>query len=101
MNWTPCQNLNHDDCRTLGVPWKLDHISVKLVVAGFQVKDWRREGGDTSKEEGREVAWGHHHHTEAMVAGTRQVALPHGECTVPIMHACKNATSHPLLLLAS
>jgi len=31
-----------------------------------------------------------------MVAAALQVAIPHGECIVAIMHASKNATSHLL-----
>lgn len=67
-------------------------------VAGFQVKNRGCEGGNSEEKEGREAAWGHHQHPQAMVAAALQVAIPHGECIVAIMHACKNATSHLLLL---
>jgi hypothetical protein len=66
-------------------------------VAGFQVKNRGCEGRNPSEKEGREAAWGHHQHPQAMVAAALQVAIPHGECIVAVMHACKNATSHLLL----
>jgi hypothetical protein len=52
------------------------------VVAGFQVKNRGCEGGDSEEKEGREAAWGHHQHPQAMVAAALQVAIPHGECIV-------------------
>jgi hypothetical protein len=70
--------------------------SSSYIFAGFQVKNRGCQRRNSEEKEGGEAAWGHHQHPQAMVAATRQVAIPHCEYTVPITHACKNATSHLL-----
>jgi hypothetical protein len=64
------------------------------LVAGFQVENRGCAGGDPEEKEGREAAWGHHQHPQAMVAGALQVAIPHGECIVAFMHACNQPSAY-------